>query len=266
LHGTPRRPPARVRAVAHGVLEVACMLPVLHARLGHLHLAVSLYAVCVALGVAAGFVVALRRAKEPDAVLVVGSIAVVVGMLGAEAWHRVAHAGPGLSSMGGIAAALIAVVLASKTLRTDLRTTLDALAPGALLGFAIGRVGCWCAGCCQGVVTRVPWGVIVAELGAAPRHPVQLYEAAADALLALWVVRGPVAAGMATARATIGYGLARIVLETWRDPAGIDLLAPGLPSVVQCFGSMLVVAGVVLLRARPSRSGAKPGRGRDASR
>jgi phosphatidylglycerol:prolipoprotein diacylglycerol transferase len=230
------------------VLDVACMLPVLHARLGHLHLTVSLYAACVALGVAAGFVVAVRRARQPDAVLIVGSIAVVAGMLGGEAWHRMVHGGPGLSSMGGIAAALIAVMVASKGLRTEGLTVLDALAPGAVLGFAVGRVGCWCAGCCYGVPTHMPWGVAVAELGAAPRHPVQLYEAAADALLAFWVARGSLEPGVATARTTIGYGVVRLVLETWRDPAGVDLLPPPIPSLAQLFGSMLVVIGVVLLR------------------
>jgi phosphatidylglycerol:prolipoprotein diacylglycerol transferase len=177
---------------------------------------------------------------------VLGSIAVAAGMLGAAAFHRVVHGGPGLSSMGGIAAALIAVRLASKKLHVDPLTALDALAPGAVLGFAIGRVGCWCAGCCYGAVTQVSWGVAVTELGAAPRHPVQLYEAAVDGLLALGLVRGPVAPGVASARAMIGYGLIRIVLETWRDPAGIDDFGQGLPSVVKLFCATLVVAGFVL--------------------
>jgi len=57
----------------------------------------------------------------------------------------------------------------------------DAVAVGAPLGQAIGRVGCFLNGCCHGGVTDVPWAVIYehpqsfAEYPGMPVHPSQLY-------------------------------------------------------------------------------------------
>ncbi|MBI3292565.1 MAG: prolipoprotein diacylglyceryl transferase, partial [Elusimicrobia bacterium] len=59
----------------------------------------------------------------------------------------------------------------------------DALAPAIALGHAMGRLGCFAAGCCYGRPTAFRWGVIfrhpesLAPLGIR-LHPTQLYEAA----------------------------------------------------------------------------------------
>ena len=51
------------------------------------------------------------------------------------------------------------------------------------LGHAIGRIGCFLAGCCYGKPTNLPWGVtfklsqiVEPNLRNVPLHPVQLYE------------------------------------------------------------------------------------------
>jgi len=57
----------------------------------------------------------------------------------------------------------------------------DAVALGAPLGQAIGRVGCFINGCCHGGPTDLPWGVVYqhpesfAEYPGIPVHPAQLY-------------------------------------------------------------------------------------------
>jgi phosphatidylglycerol:prolipoprotein diacylglycerol transferase len=222
------------------------MLPALHARVGHLHLVMSTYALCIAVGVAAGAILAVRRARAPDVVLLAASLGVVGGILGAEAWHRLAHGSAGLSSMGGIAGGLAAIVAVAWGLGARPLEVLDALAPGGVLGFGIGRIGCWLAGCCYGRAADVPWAVAVTAAGTTPRHPVQLYEAVLDVGIALVLTRPNGRIGAPAARAMIGYGLVRIVLERWRDPAGVDLIAPALPSVAQLCGTALVLAGVLL--------------------
>lgn len=56
----------------------------------------------------------------------------------------------------------------------------DIISPGALVGMAIGRVGCVFNGCCYGLTTSFPWAVeytcptSYAPLGV-PLHPTQIY-------------------------------------------------------------------------------------------
>jgi prolipoprotein diacylglyceryl transferase len=45
--------------------------------------------------------------------------------------------------------------------------TADVLAPGVILGQAIGRLGCFAAGCCWGKATQVPWAVTFTDVYAA---------------------------------------------------------------------------------------------------
>jgi phosphatidylglycerol:prolipoprotein diacylglycerol transferase len=237
------------------VLSLRRMLPALHARLGQVHVVVSTYSLCLAIGVAAALVLATRRARRPDVVLVAGSLAVVAGVGGAGAWHRLAHGSHGLSSMGGIAAGLVAIVVVARALGARPLEALDALAPGAVLGFGIGRIGCLLAGCCYGRPAGVPWAIVAS--GAVARHPVQLYEAVVDVVIALAIARSPsgARAGRGAALAMIGYGAARVGVECWRDPASTDLLAIGLPTVAQLGGAALVLAGIALhhhARASPA--------------
>ena len=63
----------------------------------------------------------------------------------------------------------------------------DAASPGLALGHALGRIGCFLAGCCWGIPAPEPWGIALPQALAAPRGvpllPVPLYEAAGNALL-----------------------------------------------------------------------------------
>jgi phosphatidylglycerol:prolipoprotein diacylglycerol transferase len=70
--------------------------------------------------------------------------------------------------------------------------TADAFAPGIAIGHAIGRLGCFAAGCCWGGACDRPWAVTFRNPDAyrlvgvplnVPLHPTQLYEAAAETLL-----------------------------------------------------------------------------------
>ena len=74
--------------------------------------------------------------------------------------------------------------------------TADVFAPGVALGHAIGRLGCFAAGCCWGSECDRPWAVTFTNPEAheltgvplgVPLHPAQLYEAAATALVAAWL-------------------------------------------------------------------------------
>jgi phosphatidylglycerol:prolipoprotein diacylglycerol transferase len=69
---------------------------------------------------------------------------------------------------------------------------MDAFAPGLAVGHAIGRLGCFSAGCCWGLPTRLPWAVtftnpranqlVGVPLGE-PLHPTQLYESLGELII-----------------------------------------------------------------------------------
>lgn len=94
----------------------------------------------------------------------------------------------GLVFYGGLAAA--GLVCASYLWRRyiPLAAAADAAAPSLAIGQAIGRLGCFSAGCCYGKVASVPWAVTFRHPESLaplllPLHPVQLYEAAGNLML-----------------------------------------------------------------------------------
>ena len=104
----------------------------------------------------------------------------------------------------------------------------DALVPGVALGQAIGRLGCFSAGCCYGTVCDLPWAVTFRDPHAAelsgtplgiPLHPVQLYTFLANLavmgalLLARPKRRFP---GQILALYFVLEGLQRLTVEIWR--------------------------------------------------
>ena len=104
----------------------------------------------------------------------------------------------------------------------------DALAPGVALGQAIGRLGCFSAGCCFGTACDLPWAVTFRDPHALelsgtplgiPLHPVQLYTFLANLAvmgLLLWARRHRRFPGQILALYFGLEGLQRLVVETWR--------------------------------------------------
>jgi phosphatidylglycerol:prolipoprotein diacylglycerol transferase len=85
----------------------------------------------------------------------------------------------------------------------------DAFAPSLAIGVAIGRIGCFFAGCCRGTPTDLPWAVD-------GRHPTQIYESlGAIVLLGLIVLarRRRRVPGEAFLAFGIGYCVLRFGLE-----------------------------------------------------
>src|SRR5256714_14302202 len=85
---------------------------------------------------------------------------------------------------GGFLGGLLTGALLIRRYKLPFWKVTDAFAPGVALGQAIGRQGCFSAGCCWGKPTTLPWGVHFSELGHevtgvpidAKLHPTQLYE------------------------------------------------------------------------------------------
>lgn len=89
----------------------------------------------------------------------------------------------GLVFHGGLIAAVATAFYLMRRYGLPWRATFDALAVGMPLGQAIGRVGCFMAGCCYGTPTDLPWAVTFTNPDTLcplreALHPAQLYEAA----------------------------------------------------------------------------------------
>lgn len=157
----------------------------------YLHLGawtVPMYSLMVGLAfVAGGSVYLLQGARTrggPSLAILTASL--VGGVLGAKAPYLLANvrlflAGvrdpelvfAGRTLLGGFLGGILAVRLTKWRLGIRTRKG-DALVPALGLGLALGRVGCFCRGCCCGKVTRLPWGVDFGD--GLRRHPTELYE------------------------------------------------------------------------------------------
>jgi len=90
---------------------------------------------------------------------------------------------------GGFIVALLVAIWYMRKYTLPVLGTMDVFAPGVAIGQAIGRIGCFAAGCCWGKECSLPWGVRFRSNFASPvpldktLHPVQLYESAADLLI-----------------------------------------------------------------------------------
>lgn len=249
------------------------------------HFVLHSYGVLVALAFAAGLWVAIRlarsRGQDPNRIFDLGIYTALAGMVGSkllmlieDGGYYAAHPGailPATLQAGGVfyGGFLTAVAMAAWYMRRhDLPflETSDAFAPGVALGHAIGRLGCFAAGCCWGSPTGLPWAVTFKDLYAGqlvgvplgiPLHPAQLYEFLAlllifGVLLAVWKRRS--FEGQVLSMYLILYGAARFGLEFTRDRSGSSLPL-GLVSVSQFIALLMVPAGLALWLGRSRRAG-----------
>lgn len=85
----------------------------------------------------------------------------------------------GLTIYGAVIGAMIGVLIYAWVKKLSFWQIGDIAAPGALVGQAIGRVGCVLNGCCYGLPTTLPWGLIYTYPGSygpgEAVHPTQIY-------------------------------------------------------------------------------------------
>lgn len=160
---------------------------------------------------------------------------------------------------GGFLVALLVAYVCIRRWRLPVLRTMDVFGPGIVLGQAIGRLGCFAAGCCWGKACYLPWGVRFRSDFAAPvpldkpLHPVQLYESAADLLIFAVLYRyfqRPHREGGVIGGYLILYSAGRFIIEFFREHEQ-SLVGPF--SLTQWIALGLLAFGVFLF-LRPSRS------------
>ena len=88
--------------------------------------------------------------------------------------------GSGLVFLGGLAGGMLAVTIYLRKKNEPWLMWADIVAPCLILGYAIGRIGCFLVGDDYGIPTNLPWGMSFPRV-APPTyqevHPTQIYEA-----------------------------------------------------------------------------------------
>lgn len=215
------------------------------------------YGVLLALALLAALFVAARLAKRdglpPEKIYDLGLWVLIAGLIGSKLLLFVVdadyRANPGrffsldfLRSggvyYGGFLGGLAAAWFLIRYYKLPFWKTADALAAGVALGQAIGRQGCFAAGCCWGKPTLLPWGVHFTEAGhhntGVPivdeighdlfLHPTQLYESFfmfGAFLLLYWLHKRKKFDGQILLVYAMLYSIFRFVNEFFRaDPRG----------------------------------------------
>lgn len=268
------------------------MYPVLF-RIGHF--TVSTYGAILAVAVFAAlslFARALRGSGgDPDDAWSVGTWAVLGGIVGAKLYYVILHqdAGAllsrsGLVWYGGLIGGATAAAWAIRRKRLPFLRTLDALAPAAALGHAIGHIGCFFSGDSYGLPSTLPWAVAfprgmppstagnlrtefgvdlpsgIADGALITVHPTMLYSTLILGTLAgllWWTLRRRPLAGLVFGLYLVLAGLERFFIEFLR--AKDDRFLAGF-TTAQVIAVLLVTAGVVIVAGRRrERSDRGPG-------
>jgi phosphatidylglycerol---prolipoprotein diacylglyceryl transferase len=164
----------------------------------------------------------------------------------------------GMSFHGGALGVAVALFLFCRQQRLDLLAFADRVAAVVPIGIFLGRLANFANGELWGRVTDVSWGMVFPTGGPEPRHPSQLYQAGLEGLalfvlLQVLVWRPAIRArrGFVTGAFLVGYGLARLVGELFRQPdAHLGFLVAGITMGQLLSLPMVLAGGWLMLRSR----------------
>jgi phosphatidylglycerol:prolipoprotein diacylglycerol transferase len=163
-------------------------------------LTVHTYGVLVATGFLLGLGLAVRQAKRegipPNKIVDLGFYILLSALIGSRLFYVMINAGyylknpldifkvweGGLVFYGGLVLTVPTVLWYVKKNALSVWSTADLFAPSLAIGHAVGRIGCFYAGCCYGKPAEgLPWAVTFTDpqtlaLVGIPLHPTQIYE------------------------------------------------------------------------------------------
>ena len=130
----------------------------------------------------------------------------------------------GLAFHGGFMGMVLAIVFTARRHHVSMIGLGDLIALVAPIGIFFGRLANFINGELYGRITDVPWAVIFPGTNGLPRHPSQIYEALLEGILLFiilivaWRMGARQRKGLLMGIFITGYGLARILVENFREP------------------------------------------------
>src|SRR5919112_2555137 len=148
---------------------------------------------------------------------IIDPVAIAIGPI-AIRWYALAY-------VAGLLGAILAIVLFARSRRLNPLAMLDMAAVVTPIGLFFGRIANFINGELWGrPAPDFPYAVVFPHAGPEPRHPSQLYEAFGEGLI-LFIVMAFAARrfgfrrpGLLGGLFVLGYALARIVCEFFREP------------------------------------------------
>jgi phosphatidylglycerol---prolipoprotein diacylglyceryl transferase len=236
------------------------------------------YGVLVATGVLLSLwyarVQAPRAGLDPDRVWNLGIYMVLSAIIIAKVWYVLSDLGyyrehpgeifgwstlqSGGTFYGGVVGAVGFALIYMWAQKIPALPLFDTYAFALPLGHAIGRVGCFMAGCCYGKPTTLPWGVTFTNEAAErlvgtpldiPLHPTQLYEATVEFLNFLILIglgRRQTFRGQIMGTYLLLYGVERGTIEFFRGDPGRTMMFHNSVSLMQLVSVALISTGTVL--------------------
>jgi len=248
--------------------------------------AIHTYGVCVAIGVLTGIFLARYEARrinmDDEKILDLCFYIVVAAIVGSRLFYVATHFSyfasrpleifmlwkGGLVCYGGFIGAAVVAIVYLWVYRLPLGKVADIAGLVLPLGHSIGRIGCFCAGCCYGKACDMPWAITfthpesLAPLNV-PLHPTELYHSLSNFLIffALFLVRRVKRYdGQVFWLYILFYGVARSVIEVFRgDYRGPTVL--GMFSITQIIGigSVIVALAMLIILSKRARESVQNG-------
>jgi phosphatidylglycerol:prolipoprotein diacylglycerol transferase len=191
-------------------------------------------------------------------------IAMVTGFIGArllhvifempryyqEDWTRVFRFWDGgFVFFGGFLVSLIAAYLYTRRQKISFLEWMDFYAPVGALGYGLGRISCFLAGCCYGRSCDLPWAVQFSwDSTQTWRHPTQLYAVAWELVLFAILIGFEKRKVFLSSRGLIFFfwltfhGVGRLMMESFRDDFRGELISG--QSISTWVSLALIVVGI----------------------
>jgi len=242
-------------------------------------LTIHTYGVLVAAGFLLGLGLAVRQAKKegipPDKIVDLGFYILLSALIGSRLLYILINASHylknpldifkiwegGLVFYGGLLLAVPTVLWYIKKNSLGVWSIADIFAPSIAIGHALGRLGCFFAGCCYGKTAEgLPWAVTFTDpeslaIVGVPLHPTQIYESLGEFinfLILITLRRYKSFNGQLFLTYIILYSVLRFIVEFFRGDVGRGFIMSqlSLSQGISILMFLVAVAGLLILRKR----------------
>jgi len=240
------------------------------------------YALAYIVGLLAGYALLRQETKHPhsqlstlhvDSLLNYVLIGIIIGgrlgyILFYNSAYYLAHPAAifriwegGMAFHGALLGIIISVYTMARRHHLPFLAVTDRIALVVPIGLFFGRLSNFINGELYGRVTTVPWAMVFPHSDGQPRHPSQLYEAGLEglclglAMLLLWRRGWLARPGRLSGVLLCGYGVARSLIETVRQPdqqLGLFFDSFSMGQVLSL--PMIFIGAYLLLRKSPQRT------------